>query len=75
VSEQRITWFSSSPNAGDPGCICSWCEEPIAADEAPIIRMFDSDTNREARFHRSCTGAALSLAMPPPENLEDDDER
>jgi hypothetical protein len=72
VTTQRITWFSSSPSAGDPGCICSWCEEPIGADEAPIIRLFDSDTNREARFHRFCTGPALGITMPVPQDLEDD---
>lgn len=56
MSDQRqpITWFKSSPNAGDPTCLCSWCEQPIGEHEAPIIRLFDSDAGTEARFHRRC---------------------
>jgi hypothetical protein len=54
----NITWFKSSPSAGDPSCLCSWCEQPIGEEEAPIIRMFDTDTNREARFHRKCASAS-----------------
>jgi len=56
MSEQQkqITWFKSSPDAGDPTCICSWCEQPIGEDEAPIIRLFDTDANTEARFHWHC---------------------
>lgn len=53
-----ITWFKTSPSAGDPSCLCSWCETPIGEDEAPIIRMFNTRTNQEARFHRRCASAS-----------------
>jgi hypothetical protein len=62
MSERTITWFSTSPDAGDPTCLCSWCEQPITEAQAPAIRLFDSDTNREARFHRGCYGAAMGMA-------------
>ena len=45
-----ITWFMDSPDAGDPNCTCSLCDELIN-DHA--IRLFD-DRNREARFHLRC---------------------
>ena len=54
-----ITWFRDSPDAGDPRCLCSWCGERIGEDEAPVIRMFDSDANTEARFHRGCYYAVM----------------
>jgi len=53
-----VTWFKTSPNAGDPTCLCSWCEEPIGEHEAPIIRLFNTDVGTEARFHRRCLVAS-----------------
>lgn len=70
---KSITWFSTSPDAGDPSCLCSWCEQLITEAQAPAIRLFDSDTNREARFHRGCYGAAMGLA-PNQEGDEDDSD-
>ena len=64
---KQITWFHTSPDAGDPACLCSWCEQPIDADEAPIVRLFDSDANTEARFHRRCLsdfGVLPGVAFP-----------
>lgn len=71
---RAITWFSSSPNAGDPTCLCSWCEDLITEEEAPVIRLFDTDTNREARFHWSCAGAAGIVSPPPISDYGDDAE-
>ena len=53
-----ITWFSSSPDAGDPTCLCSWCEELITEEDAPVIRMTNG-ADQEARFHRRCINPAL----------------
>ena len=47
-----IKWFGSSPDAGDPVCICSYCGERILDDEVPI-RIFSED-NTEARLHDFC---------------------
>lgn len=67
-----ITWFTTSPDAGTPTCICSWCEQPIGEEEAPIVRLFDTDTNREARFHRRCTGPAIGLHQERAEEIDDE---
>ena len=71
---KAITWFSSSPSAGDPSCICSWCEQPIGEEDAPLIRLFDTNTNREARFHRRCINPALYGSGLLPGTHEIDDE-
>jgi hypothetical protein len=32
----RIKWFeNSSPDVGEPDCICSWCGKQIGEDECP----------------------------------------
>jgi hypothetical protein len=69
-----ITWFNSSPDCGDPTCLCSWCEELITEDDAPAIRLFDRDTNREARFHRRCINPALygSGLLPGTHGIDDE---
>lgn len=72
MSEQRkqITWFANSPDTGDPTCICSWCYQPIGEHEAPIIRLFNSDANTEARFHRRClndSGVLPGVSFPEDE--------
>lgn len=56
-----IRWFNDSPDAGDPRCLCSWCGLPIAAGDAPIIRVFDSDADKEARFHFACARPAMGV--------------
>ena len=58
-----ITWFTDSPDAGDPRCICSWCDHLIEEKDATAVRIFDSTNNTEARFHRGCYGAALGMAL------------
>lgn len=57
-----ITWFSTSPDAGDPSCLCSWCEQPISEDEAPFVRLFNTETRKEARFHQRCATESEVLA-------------
>ena len=51
-TDAAIRWFDDSPDAGDPLCICSYCEEVITEEDAPPIRLFDS--KKEARFHTEC---------------------
>ena len=62
---KAITWFKHSPSAGDPSCLCSWCEAPIAEDEAPILRLWSTANNTEARFHLRCAAAAGVISAPP----------
>jgi hypothetical protein len=67
---QPITWFKTSPDADDPTCLCSWCEQPIGEHEAPIIRLFNSDAGTEARFHRRClveSGVLPGVTFPEDE--------
>lgn len=46
-----IKWFFDSPDAGNPDCICSFCGRPISDEQGPAVRLFDTDTKMEARFH------------------------
>ena len=52
---QRIKWYQDSPDAGDPSCLCSFCEKMISEEECPI-RMWNNktDSSLEARFHEDC---------------------
>jgi len=50
--EAALRWFTDSPDAGDPLCICSYCEEVITEEDAPAIRLFAN--REEARFHTEC---------------------
>lgn len=67
----QLAWFADSPDAGDPACICSLCGECIGEDDAPVVRMFDSANNVEARFHRGCAMYLYSRASNP----DDGDDR
>lgn len=49
-----IQWFSDSPDAGDPACICSWCGQVIEDDDNIPFRLFREENNTEARFHKDC---------------------
>lgn len=49
-----VTWFADSPDAGDPKCLCSFCYDLITEEQAPAIRVFDTEKNLEARFHQEC---------------------
>lgn len=76
VSE--IRWFTDSPYAGEPECICSYCGERIEASDAELedlslededagepIRMWNQSAKPtlEARFHVSCFRAALERGL------------
>lgn len=68
--QKQITWFANSPDCGDPACLCSWCGKGIGEHDAPAIRLFDRDTNREARFHRRCaseSGVLPGVSFPEDE--------
>jgi hypothetical protein len=52
-ARQVIRWFSDSPDAGDPGCICSLCGKAIPEDEC-AVRATRQQENLEARFHEKC---------------------
>jgi hypothetical protein len=47
--------FSDSPDAGDPGCLCSRCGLPIIEDDGPV-RAWPDDESYEYRFHPACMG-------------------
>lgn len=68
-----IIWFKDSPDAGDPSCICSWCGKQITEEQAPAVRMFDSDANTEARFHHGCYMAAMGGSAALGEDSERSD--
>ena len=70
----KIKWFDSSPDAGDPSCLCSYCEELIDEHEMPI-RAFDTEKNLEARFHIKCFGIVTGeeiCALPDDEEIYED---
>jgi hypothetical protein len=46
----QLTFYEDSPDAG-PNCPCSLCGKPIMEN---VIRMWDTDTNLEGRFHQDC---------------------
>ena len=67
--------FKTSPDCGDPACLCSWCEQLITADDAPAIRMTNG-ANEEARFHRHCVTPAMygSGLLPATHEIDDEDQ-
>ena len=52
---QKIRWFTDSPDAGEPDCLCSLCGKLIDQDEGEI-RCVRNDVldGQEARFHAGC---------------------
>jgi hypothetical protein len=57
-----LKWFRDSPDAGDPDCLCSYCERAIPENQLPI-RLFDSNSDLEARFHPACFAEAQQLGL------------
>lgn len=55
-----MNWFSDSPDAGLPGCICSWCGAMITENVVPV-RVFDVERNLEARFHPRCYAEVIAI--------------
>jgi hypothetical protein len=58
-TQPTITWYTTSPDAGHPGCTCSLCGQPIT--DVPI-RIFAN--NIEARFHPACFQKSGLLKNP-----------
>jgi hypothetical protein len=56
-----ITWFDDSPDVGNCACVCSWCGELITEDDGLAIRVFDTQANKEARFHLRCAGPSIGI--------------
>jgi hypothetical protein len=71
IDTNGLRWFDTSPNAGDPDCTCSHCDQVIA-DEAPL-RLWNA-AGQEARLHQRCF--ALRTGAPPATEFVamDDDE-
>jgi hypothetical protein len=56
--------FEDSPDAGDPACVCSWCEQPIAEHDTPIRVFVEDGRVGEYRFHYPCFIASIDDASP-----------
>ena len=61
--EPELKFFNDSPDAGDPACICSYCEEVI--NDAPVIRFFDREKDTEARLHVDCLEVCQAFDLIP----------
>lgn len=55
VDFSKLKWFTDSPDAGYPDCICSLCGKVIPEDEVPV-RMWNqsSEPVKEIRLHWEC---------------------
>lgn len=51
INLEELAWFETSPEGGDPDCICSYCGFVIM--EWPI-RIFRKCDKTEARLHIEC---------------------
>lgn len=51
-------YFFDSPEAGEPGCICSRCLLQIREEDC-CIRAWSDDGTLEWRYHPQCIGATL----------------
>ena len=56
----HIRWFTDSPDAGDPACLCSRCGDPIPEHDVPL-RAWKEQLGRtlEARFCEECSHHVL----------------
>jgi len=56
--QEQLIVFTDSPDAGDPGCFCSYCVEMIEEDDTPlrlfIPRSAQHPGGAEYRLHFSC---------------------
>jgi hypothetical protein len=50
--------FTTSPDTGEPDCLCSRCGEVIEERCAPAIRCWPPTAIFEYRFHPHCVGAS-----------------
>jgi len=53
-----LTWFSDSPDTGDPACICSLCGKLIEEGIIPL-RIFDERRDKELRLHMNCASQVI----------------
>lgn len=58
INCDELAWFKTSPEAGDPDCICSYCgfviwEWPIRFSHSCELEDCDYQ-NKEARLHLAC---------------------
>ena len=60
-----LKWFSDSPDAGTPECICSFCSKMIDEGEMPLRIFHDSD-NIEMRLHMDCATQVIVEMTPQP---------
>lgn len=66
-----LLWFTDSPDAGDPGCLCSWCGKVI--ERGVPIRMYREITPRdvlEARLHDACCEPVLGMKIQSFDDVE-----
>ena len=56
-----MVWFADSPDPG-PDCLCSWCGQPILADDAPI-RLWAHSRQQECRLHPDCLDLASTKGI------------
>jgi len=49
----HMAWFETSPDAGHPDCLCSYCGFLIKEDDDPF-RIFSEGGKFEIRLHRKC---------------------
>ena len=49
----HLAWFETSPDAGDPDCICSYCGFVIPEDDVPA-RFLCEGGKLEIRLHWEC---------------------
>lgn len=68
-SENIITLYPDSPDAGDPHCQCSYCHMRIEEDECPARGFVEVETcpvhktkqKMEWRMHQRCMAECLEL--------------
>lgn len=75
VPLESLVWYDTSPDAGDPACLCSHCGKAILVWEMPIrlYRDLGNDRVLEARFHDVCLGEVSTLKIQPMTRQEYDD--
>lgn len=54
VDFSKLKWFTDSPFAGDPDCICSLCGKIISEDDVPIRMWNEKKPIKEIRLHWNC---------------------
>ncbi len=60
-----LTWFSDSPDTGDPACICSYCKEVIEDEGELPLRLWGENSNLELRLHMHCARiVVVELSVP-----------